>query len=92
MPRLCRSSQNRVASFNPSLPDGDIHLSDARANSAAQAPRDHGVSAKLWADGYGGSNPIASNATATGRAKNRHLEIRLVRRSKRLRICTSFYE
>ena len=29
MPRLCRSSQNRVASFNPSLPDGDIHLSDA---------------------------------------------------------------
>jgi hypothetical protein len=50
-------------------------LSDAHANSAAQALRDGGVSVNLWADGYGGSNPIASNATATGRAKNRRVEI-----------------
>jgi outer membrane protein OmpA-like peptidoglycan-associated protein len=50
-------------------------LSDAHANSAAQALRDGGVSVNLWADGYGDSNPIASNATATGRAKNRRVEI-----------------
>ena len=50
-------------------------LSDAHANSAAQALRDGGVSVNLCADGYGDSNPIASNATATGRAKNRRAEI-----------------
>lgn len=50
-------------------------LSDARANRAAQALRDGGVSANLWADGYGDSNPIASNTTATGRARNRRVEI-----------------
>src|SRR5687767_3401768 len=50
-------------------------LSDARANSAAQALRDGGVSANLEAAGYGDSNPIATNTTATGRAKNRRVEI-----------------
>ena len=50
-------------------------LSDARANSAAQALREGGVSANLDAAGYGDSNPIASNTTATGRAKNRRVEI-----------------
>ena len=50
-------------------------LSDARANSAAQALRDGGVSANLEAAGYGGRNPIATNTTATGRAKNRRVEI-----------------
>jgi chemotaxis protein MotB len=50
-------------------------LSDARANTAAQALRDGGVSANLLAAGHGDSNPIASNTTATGRAKNRRIEI-----------------
>ena len=50
-------------------------LSDARANSAAQALRDGGVRANLEAAGYGDSNPIAANTTATGRAKNRRVEI-----------------
>ena len=50
-------------------------LSDARANSAAQALRDGGVRANLEAAGYGDSNPIATNTTATGRAKNRRVEI-----------------
>jgi chemotaxis protein MotB len=50
-------------------------LSDARANAAAQALRDGGVSANLLAAGHGDSNPIASNTTATGRAMNRRIEI-----------------
>ena len=50
-------------------------LSDARANSAAQALRDGGVSSNLSAAGHGDSNPIASNNTAAGRAKNRRVDI-----------------
>ena len=50
-------------------------LSDARANSAAQALRDGGVSSNLSAAGHGDSNPIAGNNTAAGRAKNRRVEV-----------------
>jgi len=50
-------------------------LSDARANSAAQALRDGGVSNNLSAAGHGDSNPVASNNTAAGRAKNRRVEV-----------------
>lgn len=50
-------------------------LSDARANSAAQALRDGGVSSNLTAAGHGDSNPVASNKTADGRAKNRRVEV-----------------
>jgi chemotaxis protein MotB len=50
-------------------------LSDARANRAAQALRDGGVHGNLLADGYGDSNPIATNTTAGGRARNRRVEI-----------------
>jgi len=50
-------------------------LSDARANSAAQALRDGGVSSNLSAEGHGDSNPIASNNTAAGRTKNRRVEV-----------------
>lgn len=52
-------------------------LSDARANSAAQALRDGGVSSNLSAAGHGDSNPIAGNNTAAGRAKNRRVEVRV---------------
>ena len=50
-------------------------LSDARATSAAQALRDGGVSSNLSDAGHGDSNPIASNNTADGRAKNRRVEV-----------------
>jgi len=50
-------------------------LSDARANSAAQALKDGGVSSNLSAAGHGDSNPIASNNTPAGRAKNRRVEV-----------------
>ena len=49
-------------------------LSDARADSAAQALRDGGVS-NLTAAGHGESDPVASNNTAAGRAKNRRVEV-----------------
>ena len=45
-------------------------LSDARANSAAQALRNGGVSSNLSAAGHGDSNN-----TADGRAKNRRVEV-----------------
>ncbi|OQW33805.1 MAG: hypothetical protein A4E19_02875 [Nitrospira sp. SG-bin1] len=50
-------------------------LSDARAESAAQALRDGGVSGNLSAAGHGETNPVASNNTAEGRAKNRRVEV-----------------
>ena len=49
-------------------------LSDARAASAAQALRDGGVS-NLTAAGHGESDPVASNNTGAGRAKNRRVEV-----------------
>ena len=55
----------------------NMELSDARANNAAQALRDGGVSSNLSAEGHGDSDPIASNSTAAGRAKNRRVEVRI---------------
>lgn len=50
-------------------------LSDARADSAAQALRDGGVTANLSAAGHGETNPVATNNTPEGRAKNRRVEV-----------------
>ena len=50
-------------------------LSDARANRAAQALRNGGVSGNLSAEGHGDSAPIGSNETPAGRAANRRVEI-----------------
>ena len=49
-------------------------LSDARAASAVQALRDGGV-ANLTAAGHGETNPVGSNNTVDGRAKNRRVEV-----------------
>ncbi|PQV50653.1 OmpA family protein [Paraburkholderia sp. BL21I4N1] len=51
-------------------------LSTRRALSVAQYLRDHGLRARQFlVTGYGQANPVASNETPSGRAKNRRVEI-----------------
>ncbi|MFI5298100.1 MAG: OmpA family protein [Polyangiales bacterium] len=55
--------------------DYNKKLSQARAESVRTYLIDHGVSAgRLTAKGYGAEVPIESNATESGRAKNRRVE------------------
>lgn len=54
-------------------------LSAERANSVATYLKLRGVApARVMASGLGSSNPIATNATASGREQNRRVEITLV--------------
>lgn len=56
-------------------------LSLMRANSISNYLRLKGVAAdRIVSNGYGSSNPIASNATAAGREQNRRVEIVLINR------------
>lgn len=61
---------------------GDAHnqeLSQRRANSVAQYLISQGVSSnRIVANGFGSSNPIASNATPEGRQANRRVEVRIL--------------
>lgn len=53
-------------------------LSAARARSVQQYLASAGLHAATWdVHGYGATSPVASNATAAGRAKNRRVEIRV---------------
>ncbi len=53
-------------------------LSDSRAKSVRQYLIDNGVDeSRIVATGYGEDKPIADNKTATGRAKNRRVEMHL---------------
>lgn len=53
-------------------------LSERRANSVAEYFRSRGVNGQRFlVRGAGESQPIASNSTASGRAQNRRVEIRL---------------
>ena len=54
-------------------------LSVKRANAVADFLKVQGVAAnRIIANGYGSANPIASNATASGREQNRRVEIVLI--------------
>jgi chemotaxis protein MotB len=53
-------------------------LSDARAHNALQALQDGGRTSNVSAEGRGADNPIASNDTAAGRAKNRRVEVHVL--------------
>jgi len=59
-------------------------LSMKRAKSVAGALVKRGVEAeRLYLKSYGGSTPVASNKTRAGRAKNRRVEIRVMREYER---------
>lgn len=56
-------------------------LSLMRANSVSNYLRIQGVDGnRIVSNGYGSSNPIASNSTASGREQNRRVEIVLINR------------
>jgi len=55
-------------------------LSEKRALQVRDYLSSHGIAAdRLQAKGYGEANPIADNATAEGRAKNRRVELTVVK-------------
>ncbi len=54
----------------------NINLSNRRAQAVRQYLIDKGVAAnRLTAKGYGPDNPVASNSTKAGRAKNRRVDL-----------------
>lgn len=54
----------------------NLKLSERRANSVASYLESNGVSAtRITTEGFGEDNPVASNATAEGRAQNRRAEV-----------------
>jgi outer membrane protein OmpA-like peptidoglycan-associated protein len=55
-------------------------LSEARASSVIAWLVSHGIAAsRFTAQGYGASRPVADNSTEEGRAKNRRVELMLVK-------------
>jgi len=58
----------------------NLALSEARTDAVASALIEAGIpGSKIHAQGYGATDFVASNKTASGRAKNRRTEIHLVR-------------
>ncbi|PNE76454.1 OmpA family protein [Burkholderia thailandensis] len=56
----------------------NLHLSELRAQAVAGYLQSHGLEATGFdVKGYGKDNPVATNSTAEGRAKNRRVEITL---------------
>lgn len=57
----------------------NLKLSQRRANAVKTYLVSKGIDAnRIYTEGKGKSNPVASNATAAGRAKNRRVEIEIV--------------
>jgi len=67
---------------NTGRAEDNRNLSQARANSVRNwlIAKDADFAAKITTNGFGQDMPIADNSTATGRAKNRRVEIKLGRR------------
>ncbi|KVL35762.1 hypothetical protein WS98_13535 [Burkholderia territorii] len=54
----------------------NVRLSEQRAKTVARYLQAHGLNAKQFeVHGYGKANPVATNSTASGRARNRRVEI-----------------
>jgi outer membrane protein OmpA-like peptidoglycan-associated protein len=61
----------------------NLGLSDARAHSVVAWLTAHGIEAsRLTANGYGATRPVADNATESGRALNRRVEVTLVKNER----------
>lgn len=59
--------------------DSNLQLSDRRSKAAKQYLVDRGIDgSRIEAHGYGIVSPVADNATAAGRAKNRRVEFEIV--------------
>lgn len=67
---------------------GNLRLSQDRADAVRAYLVGKGVSSeRITSKGFGADNPIADNATAEGRAKNRRVEIRYtVKEEKKVRV------
>ena len=64
---------------NTGRPEVNLRLSRERAGAVTAALVARGVDAsRVIAQGYGATQPIADNATAEGRARNRRIEVRYV--------------
>jgi outer membrane protein OmpA-like peptidoglycan-associated protein len=60
-------------------PEANQKLSEDRANSVKQYLEKKGIAPeRLTAKGYGDTQPVADNATASGKQKNRRTEVRIV--------------
>lgn len=71
-----------VAAFTDSSgsESGNLRISQARADAIKRYLVSKGITAKrVYAFGYGEANPIASNATAEGRSKNRRVAFSVFR-------------
>jgi OmpA-OmpF porin, OOP family len=66
---------------NVGKPDANLRLSAARAKASMAALVAKGIAAaRVTSEGYGITNPIADNATAEGRAKNRRVSLRITKK------------
>ncbi len=71
-----------VAAHTDSTGSADYNqqLSERRAASVMAYLQEHGIDAsRLTSKGYGESQPIADNSTEEGRAKNRRVELRVLK-------------
>ena len=86
---LLRTDQEILYGYTDNLPVGpelqrigisdNLGLSSKRADSVVTYLRSQGVNPNLMsAQGFGATNPVASNDTPGGRAKNRRIELTLV--------------
>jgi outer membrane protein OmpA-like peptidoglycan-associated protein len=67
---------------NAGIAKANVTLSQKRAVSVVRWLVEHGVDARrLEARGFGPRRPIADNATADGKAKNRRVEFQILKRS-----------
>ena len=66
---------------NSGTAEGNLSLSGQRAQVARDAIIAKGIDAqRLEAEGYGQEHPIASNETAEGKAQNRRIDLRVIRK------------